>query len=748
MGNEQTEAFKRRTCNFVNFKECVPKIYEGWVCAPPVGTIVLNKIRYPGVLSRNRIKDYYTPKELAEMQKRSMKKYTDIVQRVKLGFYEEVTVDKLVVMGVMQELRTISVTEFAENWEVSEGSAVQTLIAERKAGQEVIFDWYRAKHVPFEQDKHRYLASFCNISAVGVTNTATLTANGGNRPAITVNERGVDHGKGDFLIVDTTKIQEGRHFLTTALTDVVNGNVFALTYNNTGWSKCLPDVTAYKGLSSKPTFSLLDGNPQTPVDKSGAVKGQSTIKERNQEAKANNQKAQMLKMFTSDVRTLLRFSDQGAYTEFVRQVNENEDVVIAFMQAVYNRAKVTGADKTKVSFYTFCYLQDLRKSLLTQLLTEMREITGINPVVKFAQDMESGWKPGGDIGAATTYEFGINTISFITRCVIENPRGSDLIISIYDEMGLTDCKAYAIIQTSTGDRVRKQLKTTLATIMQTISKGEETKACTSLDKRKKLLRADVEALASVKGYYSKMLTAWHEEAQKSSSTRAITRMRRLQAAIKNKSTMEVMDREWKAVANMPVTAIPLYALNVLQVVNKLYEATTFSDRDGAFVMLKYFECLATVINRIPPKLLKDGVTPQTVELFRMRDYIVNFDKLLATDELMVITTKLCTKYCSLAFSLDMWKALDIIAGYNKTKERSDTASKFECTMVGKDSLKAMFVDFPLLELCPTGVHIATSNTEGRMEVDVSAIIAGDEFNKIYNCILKMAKRIDAESEGN
>lgn len=59
-----------------NFRPCRKKQYEIWVCKPPVGTVVINKLEQSQAVKSLNGKDYFTLDELQRLQSQNQMLYT------------------------------------------------------------------------------------------------------------------------------------------------------------------------------------------------------------------------------------------------------------------------------------------------------------------------------------------------------------------------------------------------------------------------------------------------------------------------------------------------------------------------------------------------------------------------------------------------------------------------------------------------------------------------------------------------
>lgn len=213
-----------------NYKNCSKKQYEIYVCMPPKNTVVINKLEQADVVKMLNGKTYFTVDELEHMQKNGDGRFNIISQAVNSGRAYLVS-DKtpFVLCGTSGELWTISPDKLAKTYNFLQGG--QPLrINQQSLGQRMkngLLDWTSVRTSP-QATAGQNMACFVPSSQRGQIQTSWGAV-------LNINGVGISHGKGDFVVC--AKSPNGRPNLADRW--VVNGEIFAATYNNQGWTDCL-----------------------------------------------------------------------------------------------------------------------------------------------------------------------------------------------------------------------------------------------------------------------------------------------------------------------------------------------------------------------------------------------------------------------------------------------------------------------------------------------------------------------------
>lgn len=217
--------------NPANYKNCSKKLYEIHVCMPPKNTVVINSLEQADVVKMLNGKTYFTVDELEHMQKNGDGRFNIISQAVNSGRAYLVS-DKtpFVLCGTNGELWTISPDKLAQTYTFLQNNQpypINQQSLSRRVRKDGILDW-TAVRVSQQAIRGQNMACFVPSSQKGQIQTswgAVLNLNG----------VGVSHGKGDFVVC--AKLPNGQPNLADRW--VVNGEIFAATYNNQGWNDCL-----------------------------------------------------------------------------------------------------------------------------------------------------------------------------------------------------------------------------------------------------------------------------------------------------------------------------------------------------------------------------------------------------------------------------------------------------------------------------------------------------------------------------
>lgn len=207
----------------MSFKKCQKKQYNAHVCMPPLGTVCINKLEQAssaafiaGVTSSKSL--LFLPEEIQKNQALAVQLQALLQQGMAYMTSQE---RPFIIAGVLGELYTCEASTLQQKYLWSDG----TLICDQSIAPKLknnILDWTVIQPITKEQ-----YAEFIPLDRVGA-----VTSLKGYK--MQYNDPSVNHGKGDFIVADTP---EGAGDVK-----VVNGIVFALTYNNRGFSDYLVDT--------------------------------------------------------------------------------------------------------------------------------------------------------------------------------------------------------------------------------------------------------------------------------------------------------------------------------------------------------------------------------------------------------------------------------------------------------------------------------------------------------------------------
>lgn len=213
-----------------NYKNCSKKQYEIYVCMPPKNTVVINKLEQADVIKVLGGKTYFTAEQVEKMQKSNPSMLAQLHQLVSQGRAYAVTdATPFVLCGTVGEMWTISPDKLAKTYNFLQGG--QPLrINQQSLGQRMkngLLDWTLVRTSP-QATAGQNMACFVPSAQKGQIQTSWGAV-------LNINGVGVSHGKGDFVVC--AKLPNGRPNLADRW--VVNGEIFAATYNNQGWTDCL-----------------------------------------------------------------------------------------------------------------------------------------------------------------------------------------------------------------------------------------------------------------------------------------------------------------------------------------------------------------------------------------------------------------------------------------------------------------------------------------------------------------------------
>ena len=217
-----------------NYKNCALKSYEAYVCLPPYGTVVINQLKCAQIIHALGGEALLTPdllEELGNKNQQLLQQLNGLVHSNQDGISMVSGVKPVVVCGTMGEYYTVSANEFNQRFSVVIGNTVTTLSVLCQSGKinhynnQYISSWLRIKSK--SNGSSDRVACFVPLSK-----KFQIVQQG---VVVVGNIQGVKHGKGDFVVCQ--KLPNGQPNFATR--QIVNGNVFASTYNNQGWTDCI-----------------------------------------------------------------------------------------------------------------------------------------------------------------------------------------------------------------------------------------------------------------------------------------------------------------------------------------------------------------------------------------------------------------------------------------------------------------------------------------------------------------------------
>lgn len=250
---------KQLTGNFwdnpANYKPCRKKFHDVYMCKPPVGTIVINKLINPDVVKAVG-KAYFTVEELQKIAGTQL--YAALqgyVQQKRASITDKYD---YVICGTVGELYTVQESDIVSYYQMfRDGNPIninQDDIRQHSNNDGTI-NWTLIRPSPATISYSIGFALF-----VPVNKRLQIPVKHG---VANVNAPGVSHGKGDFIVCDRTpggtlKVETRR---------VVNGEVFATMYNNQGWQDCLASTVINMSIEACPVLFTKKDKPIEVSDK-------------------------------------------------------------------------------------------------------------------------------------------------------------------------------------------------------------------------------------------------------------------------------------------------------------------------------------------------------------------------------------------------------------------------------------------------------------------------------------------------
>lgn len=232
-----------------NYKPCKLKQYDAYVCMPPKGTIVINKLESLGGI--NVGKEYFTPEEQLKFNDSQKNMISSLINNSNaLHFVSDK--EPFVLAGTCGELSVISPSELAQNYNFLQGNQ-PVGINQQNLNQRMTGEYLKWTLVRLKPSMVNYMA--CRVPTSIHTNIQTKLG------MQSINAQGVSHGKGDFVVCN--KLPNGKPDFSTRF--VVNGNVFASTFNNQGWQDSIKDAKTVN-ISNLPNLVPNDVVVEKPID--------------------------------------------------------------------------------------------------------------------------------------------------------------------------------------------------------------------------------------------------------------------------------------------------------------------------------------------------------------------------------------------------------------------------------------------------------------------------------------------------
>ena len=239
-----------------SYKNCAKKQYEIYVCMPPKNTIVINKLEQADVVKQLGNKTYFTRDDIDKIQKTNPPLLSLLQSLVSQGRAYAVTdATPFVLCGTVGEMWTIKPDKLASTYMfLQNGQPLQ--INQQTLNQRMkndVLDWTVVRTSP-QATAGQNMACFVPSSQKGQIQTSWGSV-------LNLNGAGVSHGKGDFVVCE--KLPNGQPNLSNRW--VVNGEIFATTYNNQGWVQCL-GTSAVKSINISSLPKLVMEHAKVGID--------------------------------------------------------------------------------------------------------------------------------------------------------------------------------------------------------------------------------------------------------------------------------------------------------------------------------------------------------------------------------------------------------------------------------------------------------------------------------------------------
>lgn len=215
--------------NPANYKPCRYKIHDCYVCKPPAGVVVINNLMHNDLVKALG-SAYFTVEQLAKMN--GSPKHNALMAWVQSSDTGVAMTNgnNFVVADPLGNLSVISGGELSANYTFVQDNQPVSISSERlsvRMSSDGTMNWHLVRLSSYILSRSQQMACFVPLKEK-IQNGNQYIANG----------PGLSHGKGDFLVCN--KGQNGQPDFASR--KVVNGELFALTYNNQGWVDCVANI--------------------------------------------------------------------------------------------------------------------------------------------------------------------------------------------------------------------------------------------------------------------------------------------------------------------------------------------------------------------------------------------------------------------------------------------------------------------------------------------------------------------------
>jgi len=208
--------------NPVNYKPCSKKVFDAYLCRPPVGTAIIPKA-VAKQLGMSRL--LVARSDILNTGRRSRWVYELRANRVPGVISTSEAVPYIICDPITHEFQAAPIQGIASVFSFDKGEMITSTSLQRRS---TLYNMPWSIIQPLRNSlAMKYMACF-----IPNTQKFVLQTVAGN---VMVNQPGVDHGKGDFIVCPMlpNRMPDFQHI------DVVNGIQFKHTYSNQGWTGAL-----------------------------------------------------------------------------------------------------------------------------------------------------------------------------------------------------------------------------------------------------------------------------------------------------------------------------------------------------------------------------------------------------------------------------------------------------------------------------------------------------------------------------
>lgn len=214
-----------------NYKTCCKKDYSIYACIPESDTIIINRFSNPDLYVKLGRKDFFTAEQVHKQN--LLQKYADYIQKGQI----QVVKDSCVCLyGTVGELKLLSIREFVNTYTFADNQQITSQNIDRLED-----NWCVVLPIKPILDVI-YSACFVPKSQTNIVEYFYDSVRFSHSEKLRCNNPLLEHGKGDFIVCKTKA--NGKPDLFSKI--LVNGNVFAMTFNNRRFADCLGSVSKYE----------------------------------------------------------------------------------------------------------------------------------------------------------------------------------------------------------------------------------------------------------------------------------------------------------------------------------------------------------------------------------------------------------------------------------------------------------------------------------------------------------------------